>query len=129
MPNLSVKLPNSRVKIDYDLISDIKPKISSTEIREHLQHVVFSFKLDEPVVQNDWRAIITPDFQPDFHWAPHLTPSDKHVIDQHVFRSPALIVSNSNKALILIPDLDILSDFHEKMESLDTEKNRAGTLI
>ena len=122
MPNLSVKYPNSSVEIAFDLISDRKPDITSIKITEHLHHVVFSYNLDESVVQNDWRAIIKPDFHPDFHWAPHLTPSNKHIIDQHVFRSPALIISNANKVLILIPDLDVLSEFHEKMVSLDKEK-------
>jgi len=122
MSNISVKFPNSSVEIDFDLISDKKPKVTSTTITNHLQHVVLSYNLDKPAVQNDWRAILRPDFQPEFHWAPHLTPSDKHVIDQHVFRSPALIVSKANKVLILIPDLDLLSDFYNKLVSLDAEK-------
>ena len=47
-------------------------------------------------------------FLPSFHWAPHLTPTDRNVIDQHVFRSPALIVADDHQTLILIPDLDIM---------------------
>lgn len=122
MPNLSVKFPNSCVEIDFDLISGKIPNIKKTEISDHLHHVTFSYILDSSTVQDDWKAILKPNFQPDFHWAPHLTPSDKHVIDQHVFRSPALIVSNSEKVLILIPDLDILSEFYKKLEPLDIDK-------
>jgi hypothetical protein len=37
-----------------------------------------------------------------------LTPTDNHVIDQHVFRSPALIVTDKEQTLVLIPDLEIM---------------------
>ncbi len=62
----------------------------------------------EAVAQDDWRIDVEPAFVPDFHWAPHLTPTARNVIDQHSFRSPALIVSGPSCTLTLIPDLDLL---------------------
>ena len=122
MPNLSLEYQDSCIEIDFEQISDVKPDINKNIITDHIQHVVFTFDLKNSIVKDDWRAVVKPGFQPRFHWAPHLTPSDKHVIDQHVFRSPALVVSDSTKILVLIPDLDILTDFYEKIESASIKK-------
>ena len=65
--------------------------------------------LDRPVQQDDWRLSLTLAFDASFHWAPHLTPTDRHVIDQHSFRSPALIASGRDRALVLLPDLNLLA--------------------
>jgi len=59
--------------------------------------VSVSFELSDSIKQDDWQVSITPAFNPDFHWAPHLTPTNEHIIAQHVFRSPAVIVSSSKK--------------------------------
>jgi hypothetical protein len=53
---------------------------------------------------------LTPGFTPSFHWSPHLTPTPHHIIDQHVFRSPALIVSDEQQVLALIPDLNMMRE-------------------
>ena len=89
-------------------------------------HVKIIFELPNEVQQDDWQVNITPAFSTSFHWAPHLTPTDNHIIDQHIFRTPAMIVSNEkNMVLTVIPDPDILkkgSPVRWYMD-MDAEKN------
>jgi len=87
---------------NYSGIGEIK------EIDSHILKVRFVFQLKEPVQQDDWQVNITPAFDPVFNLAPHLTPTDNHIIDQHVFRSPALIVADEEQMLAVIPDPDIM---------------------
>lgn len=60
------------------------------------------------VSQDDWQVRVHPAFEPDFHWAPHLTPKPENIMDQHVFRSPALVAGNNEKLLTLVPDLELM---------------------
>jgi hypothetical protein len=71
-------------------------------------HVSVSWNLADTVQQDDMQIIIHPFFPAVFHWAPHLTPTDEHIIAQHVFRAPALIAASGKKQVIIVPDLDIL---------------------
>ncbi|MGI6073586.1 MAG: hypothetical protein ACOYEA_02950 [Fermentimonas sp.] len=108
-----VKMPLNRSRslgISYDMLGGQKGVFSSRKIDANTVHITITFDLEDEVRQDDWKAVITPDFTPDFHWAPHLTPTDNHVIDQHVFRSPALIASDNSHCLVLIPDLDIMKE-------------------
>ncbi|WP_217594707.1 glycoside hydrolase family 127 protein [Cohnella sp. GbtcB17] len=84
------------------------PEAVGRRISEGIYHLTLSFRLEETVEQDDWRLEISPAFAPTFHWAPHLTPEDCHIIDQHSFRSPALIASDERQALVLVPDLDLM---------------------
>src|SRR5690606_16206633 len=64
----------------------------------------------DTVQQNDWKVELTPSFEPSFYWAPHLTPTDDHMIAQHVFRAPALIMANGSQQITVIPDLSLLNN-------------------
>jgi hypothetical protein len=86
------------------VVADVK----IVETDANTLHIKLSFELQNVVRQDDWTVAITPAFKPLFHWAPHLTPTPAHVIDQHVFRSPALIVSDNERVLTVIPDLYLL---------------------
>lgn len=94
--------------IVHDQLGDDEGKSYVKVIDKNTIYVNFSFSLDEIVHQDDWRINIHPSFSPSFHWSPHLSPTDNNVIDQHVFRSPALIVADKEQTLVLIPDLDIM---------------------
>lgn len=124
-----IKFKNSCLKLDVDSIIKIEPKLIIENISDNTKHLKFSYELDHGAFQDDWRIILKPDFIPTFHWAPHLTPTENHVIDQHVFRSPALIVSNPKRVLIIIPDLDILSSSYKTPETHANKKNLADILI
>ncbi len=97
-------------RLQYDGLGAHSGKAEATKIDENTVHVIVTFSLKEAVQQDDWQVQILPSFIPSFHWAPHLTPTDNHVIDQHVFRSPALIVSDGKQQLTIIPDLEILKE-------------------
>ena len=101
---------NSIQNIEYDLLGDHKGESEISVIDENTIHIRITFSLDNEVRQNDWQVAVTPGFNPTFNWSPHLTPTDNHIIEQHVFRSPALIASDDDQAIILIPDLDIMNN-------------------
>jgi len=73
-------------------------------------YVNIEFDLNETIKQDDWQVNITPAFSGSFHWTPHLTPKEGNIIDQHVFRAPSIIASNSKKGFIIIPDIDKIKD-------------------
>jgi len=95
--------------MEWDNLGNARPKTNILKLDGNTYRIRLGFDLQDAVQQDDWQIRIRPSFTPDFHWAPHLTPTDGHIIDQHVFRSPALIVSSREKLLILIPDLEIMT--------------------
>ncbi len=110
--------------IRHDSLGNEKGIVNIRKVNDHVIHVDISFLLDKNVSQNDWQVNIKPSFKPTFNWAPHLTPTDKNIIAQHVFRSPALIVSDSKQVLIAIPDLDILNRNHPVQWYMDMDAER-----
>lgn len=80
------------------------------QISQDIVKVNLHFDLKgQSVQQDDWQVRIKPAFTPTFNWAPHLTPADSNIVAQHVFRSPALIVTDGTKGFAVIPDLDVLA--------------------
>lgn len=96
-------------EIQFADIGNHKANVEYKKINNDVLHVQVSWQLSENVQQDDVAISITPDFIPNFHWAPHLTPQNNYIIAQHVFRAPAIIYSNETKCLSVIPDLDMLS--------------------
>lgn len=94
--------------INYDKLGSDEAQVIYTEVSDHILKVRVTFDLKEPVEHDDWQVRLTPSFRPSFHWAPHLTPTNEHIIAQHVFRSPALVVTSGEKRLAVIPDLSLL---------------------
>jgi hypothetical protein len=101
------KLDNYIASLQFGNLGNSKKKITYTNISENVFKVGVSFELADTIRQDDWQVIIRPDFKPDFNWASHLTPTNEHIIAQHVFRSPAMICSSADKKLIVIPDIDL----------------------
>ncbi len=96
--------------ITWDSLQGIQPEIDVQKISPGLVKVYMRFIVKEPIHQDDWKLTIRPSFKPDFHWAPHLTPTDRNIIAQHVFRAPVLIVADQKKQLVIIPDLDLIEE-------------------
>jgi rhamnogalacturonyl hydrolase YesR len=96
--------------IDEIVIDDINNTKPVTKITGEgdFYKVNITFNLQNEVQQDDWQVKIKPGFLPAFNWAPHLTPASNNIIDQHVFRSPALIVSDENQVLVILPDISLL---------------------
>lgn len=109
---LAVRLPNGLTglisDIAIDSLGDKRPEMTFREIEPGIFHVAIVFDLTDTVRQDDWQVRITPAFDPSFHWSPHLTPTPDHIVAQHVFRSPALIVTSADHGLTVIPDLDMM---------------------
>jgi hypothetical protein len=97
-------------EIDCQQIDDKTPEVSYSVVSENIVKVSVSIDLKDSVRQDDWQVNIKPAFSPDFHWAPHLTPTDEHIVAQHAFRAPAMIVSSDEIKLTIIPDLDLLHE-------------------
>ncbi len=97
-------------QVTFDLLGMNAPIIERSLLDKNTIHYTLTFKCQDEVRQDDWQLNVFPSFQPNFHWSPHLTPTDRHIIDQHCFRSPALIVHDNQLLLVLIPDLNILSE-------------------
>lgn len=94
--------------VDYGTIGGKPPEVSYQVFTDSLVKISLTWDLQDTVRQDDWQVVVSPAFKPDFHWAPHLTPTNDHIIAQHLFRSPALIVSSAEKQLTIVPDLDLL---------------------
>ena len=94
--------------IVFDSLAGLSPEVTVEKVRGDMLKVRLTYQIDQPVRQDDWKVTITPAFAPDFHYAPHLTPTNNHIIAQHVFRSPALIVADKERQLVIIPDLDLI---------------------
>ncbi len=97
-------------QINYEALGDNKPVIRYETISKKIIKVQLVWDLKDSLKQDDWKIIIHPGFKPDFHWAPHLTPTEDHIIAQHVFRSPALIFASAAKQISIVPDLDIMKN-------------------
>jgi hypothetical protein len=69
-------------------------------------HVRLRWRLDEPVRQDEVAIAFGLRFGPDFHWMPHLAPSEGMVMDQLVFRSPAIVAVRDDQVVAIVPDLD-----------------------
>ncbi|MEJ0034061.1 MAG: hypothetical protein WDO15_28685 [Bacteroidota bacterium] len=95
---------------EVDSLQNNDHEIRWTDIDSTLSKVEIVWHLKDTVRQADWKVQITPNFKANFHWQPHLTPTDNHIIAQHVFRAPALILADSVKQLTLIPDLSGISN-------------------
>lgn len=95
-------------EIKTDNIGISHAAIHYEELAPGLIRADLKFTLKDTVRQDDWQLQLLPAFKPDFHWAPHLTPTAGHIIPQHVFRAPALIVSDAEKQLVIIPDVELL---------------------
>jgi hypothetical protein len=96
------------VSVSADPLGGTAPAVTWTHVDDGLYRVTLAYDLAGVVQQDDWRLDVTARFAPDFHWSPHLTPTAEHVIDQHVFRSPALVLSSELATVILVPDLDLI---------------------
>ena len=106
-------------------IGNVKPSHEFKQIDQNTLYVGISFDLPADVKQDDWQVNITPAFKPSFNWTPHLTPTDDNIIDQHAFRTPAMIMSDDKQVLTIIPDVGILlegSPVRWYMD-MDAEKN------
>jgi len=56
-----------------------------------------------------------------FHWVPNLKKKSSHFISQHSFRSPAIILTDNQRAVSIIPDLEQMNAYQETPYYLDVD--------
>ncbi|WP_273275179.1 hypothetical protein, partial [Maribacter polysiphoniae] len=95
--------------ISIDELADYKPEISVKELNNGMVKVKLIYTIKDSLPQNDWKLNIKPSFKPKFNWSPHLTPTSEHIIAQHVYRAPAIIGSNSEKMIAIMPDISLIA--------------------
>jgi hypothetical protein len=81
-------------------------RTSVESVEDGWSRVSVVWRLKDRVSVDEVSVRIEPGFDPDFWWAPHLSPEKGFCIAQHVFRSPALIVGRGSRFFSLVPDLD-----------------------
>jgi hypothetical protein len=106
--NIPAQLLSFIHQIQYESLGSEKASIAYERISKNITLVMLTWNLKDSLRQDDWKIIIEPAYQPTFHWTPHLTPTDDHIIAQHVFRSPALIMMSAKKQISVLPNLDLL---------------------
>lgn len=100
-------------------------KINTEKIDDHTVRYEISFTLKDSVRQDAWSVNLDLTFNPTLHWQPHLTPTDNHIIAQHVFRAPALIVADNKQTVAVMPDLTLINSSDVKwFMDLDAPKNQ-----
>ncbi|MGZ5191062.1 MAG: hypothetical protein ACXWCZ_08560 [Flavisolibacter sp.] len=112
--------------LSWPALGGQNPEVKFQMVSAKMMKASFSWTFKDTVRQDDWRVNISPTFTAGFHWAPHLTPTPDHIIAQHVFRSPALIMASSEKQITLIPDLELLkkNTSGEWYMDLDAQNNK-----
>jgi hypothetical protein len=100
--------------ISDPLVLDSSFTSSSYAIDSNVTRVEYTYDFKDSVKIDDWSVTITPNFKPTFHWQPHLTPTDNHIIAQHVFRAPAIILANDSIELAIVPDLKLIRNNNVK---------------
>jgi hypothetical protein len=84
-----------------------EPQTTIEDAGDGWQRVRMTWDLPESVPQDEVAVEFAFDLEPDSWWAPHLAPEDGWCVAQHVFRSPALIVTRQQAVLAVVPDLDL----------------------
>lgn len=105
---IDLGLPEFVAEVSAPHMGPHQPTVSVETAGEGKIRVLFEVDVKDTLHLDDWRVSIRPAFNPTFHWAPHLSPTPDHIIAQHVFRAPALIVSDSSRYLAIVPDLDLV---------------------
>lgn len=110
--------------LEYSKIENQNPEIKFKKIDKHTFRVEFNWIIKADTSLDRLYVAVKPAFKPSFHWSPHLTPTDNHIIAQHVFRSAALIVQDSQKSLAIIPDVSLLTSEAAVPSYLDLDADK-----
>lgn len=108
LDELPLSIRDYVAKIEFDTLGSSLPEVRYEVMAGDRIKVFLTWVLEDTLKQDDWQINIFPAFEPVFHWAPHLTPTDDHIIAQHLFRAPAMVMASNDKQLTIIPDIDLL---------------------
>lgn len=110
--------------IDYQPIPGADAAMTLTDAGDGWYDLCIRANLPHAVPIGDWQLHVRPAFQPDFYYTPHLTPTDDHVVDMHVFRTPAVMMGQKDLVLCLLPVMDGVTRQEERYYlDLDAPRN------
>jgi len=95
------------LRFDRPALNGQEPHVTTSPAGDGWVRVHMVWEPEESVQQDELAVRFQLDVEPDFWWAPHLTPDEGNCIAQHVFRSPALIAADGPRTLAIVPDLDL----------------------
>ena len=87
------------------------------------------FNLEMPLQYMRDSSSIWNEVKNSFHWVPNLKKSHDDIISQHVFRSPAIILTHRQSAVSIIPDLAAMKTWQETPYYLDLNFSNNGIVI
>lgn len=96
-------------------IGEITPRKEYEMAENGKMHISVSARLAGPVPVGEWHCTVKPAFRPDFFYSPLLTPTDEHVVDMHVFRTPVLMMGDRKRVLCVLPDTDGWTDERNRL--------------
>ena len=98
-----------KINITTEDLGKCKAKLTLSE-ENSFTKVVFEYDLPDTTIQDDCKITIKLSELPLKTWAPHLTPTDNHIMDRHIFRTPAIIYGFENQTVIMMPDVEIMDN-------------------
>jgi hypothetical protein len=66
-------------------------------------------------------AAIWDEVRNSFHWVPNLKKNPEDILSQHIFRSPAIILTHKQSVVSIIPDLEAMRTFPKTPYYLDLD--------
>lgn len=85
-----------------------RPQVAETDAVGGWRRVSMTWQITKKMTQDELAVEFDLRFGPDFHWMPHLAPSEGFVVGQHVFRSPAIVTARGDQVVAIVPDLDLV---------------------
>ncbi|TKG95016.1 hypothetical protein EYV94_09890 [Puteibacter caeruleilacunae] len=92
--------------IQLEQLGSAAPSYQIEKVEKDLFRVTAIQELKDDMKAKSWAVNLYPKFQGTFHWSSHLSPTDEHIVADHAFRAPAMLISSADKIITVIPDLD-----------------------
>lgn len=80
--------------------------LADTAVEPDLIEITAEADLPRDMPVGDWQLRIRPRFAPDFFYTTHLTPEEGYAVDQHVFRTPVVMMGQGDTVLCLLPVME-----------------------
>lgn len=115
----SVKIKNTYgINKEYT-IDTIEPGLYHLKIKITTEKPVKIKNIEIPLQFMADSAGISGKIKTSFHWAPNLKLDSTDIISQHVFRSPAIILTYNKASVSIVPDLKLIGSYNDSPYYLD----------
>lgn len=118
-------MKNNYFELTCNQLGDNPVAITCEECGDGWYNLTARAELREKAAVGDWKIQVSPTFQPDFYYTPHLTPEDDNVIDMHVFRTPVMMMGKKDLVVCVLPVMDHVQQGKNRVYmDLDARENR-----